>query len=405
MKTLSKYILLLSISILFHSCSNNFTNEQEQVLKEFLNTSFYGQSDTKFSEDIVYNYARLSFELSKNKELKFTYRRRSYSSFANIIDIQKGNVELGYDNEGNFIEIKLYNEEGTLLPTIEFKIDKDSIVPLLSERLASRKLVKDFKDKRKIKQARNSNAEAIERLDEKKYILSPLWSEDYKKSRTHIGSIFINDNAGSIKLIEEYDESLIQRTGHLDGKFTQNIEKEKILHFFKEGFRIFDTNIYEMKDILLDTSIYAANPRAESKLRMLSNTYVNEFGGESFNFLFGKVADIGFYEKMGSIKVPSAKQISMNSVQVIDKFVGLEQITEYNAYGLPYDTWYLDVIVSTSSEEQSENIIDRYAIFEVTYGDKDYLYLSKWYFKSPIQGLNYALSGGSYNNDYIIIAN
>jgi len=385
-------------------CSD-FSEEQESVIKEFLNTSFYGQKEGEFSQESFYSYVRLSFTIGEDNNLKYTYNGRAYASYMNSNYEESGDVKISYNEDGDdHIEIELLKESGDHFRTIDFVIKKDSIIEKLKKRTLNREIIRSFKDNRKIKQSYNCYAEQIEEMTSgsSRTVLSYLWNEDYK-SIEYIGKIFFNENTGSLDLMEEYDESIIDRPSFF---FNDKLEKNQILKFLKNGFEIYDTNIYDKKEILSLNEIYSSKPISpeENNWTYARVKYVNEFPGDDLKFLFDDTWDFGFTEWIGGTGYYRSRVVSMNDPSVKEKYVGFRERNEYNDYGFAYSTWYMDIMMKTSHENSEHNIIDTYKIFEIE-NKKDkkekYLLLSRKYLTSPNESSTAGYGG--YNNDYIIL--
>ena len=149
---LIKIFYLLSL-LMITGCSD-FSEEQENSIKNYLNTSFYGQTDVVFSQETFTCYVRLSFTLGEENDLKYSYIQRTYASYMNSEAVESGDVKISYNEDGkDRIEIELLRESGDSFRTIDFEIEKDSIVKKLKQRTLDREIIRSFKDDRKIKQS------------------------------------------------------------------------------------------------------------------------------------------------------------------------------------------------------------------------------------------------------------
>ena len=385
-------------------CSD-FSEEQDKVIKEFLNTSFYGQKEGQFSQEPFYCYVRLSFTLGEDNDLKYSFTRRSYASYMNQINEESGDVKISYNEDGDgYIEIELLSESGDHFRTINFEIEKDSIVKKLKQRTLDREIIKSFKDDRKIKQCYYCYAEHIEEKtsNSSRTILSHLWNEDYKSSIEFIGDIYVNQNTGSIYLMEEYDESMIDRPSFF---FDDKVEKNEILRFLKNGFEIYDTNIYNKQRILSSNEIFSTNPMSPEKhIYPYYPGYENEFPGDDLKFLYDDTWDLGYDENVNGFSRKRSRVVSMNDPSVEEKYVGFKEGKGYTLYGIAYSTWYLEVMLKTSDENSEHNIIDTYKIFEISNREdqeEKYFLLMRKTLTSPNQSTSDGF--GDFNNDYIIL--
>ena len=400
---LIKIFYLLSL-LMITGCSD-FSEEQENSIKNYLNTSFYGQTDGVFSQETFTCYVRLSFTLGEENDLKYSYIQRTYASYMNSEAVESGDVKISYNEDGkDRIEIELLRESGDSFRTIDFEIEKDSIVKKLKQRTLDREIIRSFKDDRKIKQSYACYAEQIEEntSGSSRTILSYLWNEDYKSSIEYIGDIYVNKNAGSIDLMEEYDESMIDRPSFY---FKDNLEKNEILKFLKNGFEIYDTNIYDKKEILSSNEVYSSKPISpEEHNYPYSPGYENEFSGNDLKFLYDDTWDFGFTEYIESSGYRRSRVVSINDPSVKKKYVGLKEVTRYNDYGFAYSTWTIEVSLKTSHENSELNIIDSYKIFEISNREnpnEKYLLLMRKYLTGPNEGTTHGYGG--FNNDYIIL--
>ena len=400
----NNFFLIITSLFIITGCSD-FSDEQEVVIKEFLNTSFYGQKEGEFSKEPFYNYVKLSFTLGEDNELRYTYTGRAYASYMNTRYKESGDVKISYSEDGyDHIEIELISESGESFRTIDFVIEKDSIVKRLKQRTLDREIIRSFKDDRKIQQSYNSLSESIEENSSgsSRTLLSYLWNEDYKSSTEYIGDIYFNQNTGRIDLMEEYDESMIDRPSFY---FNDNLEKNEILKFLKNGFEIYDTNIYDKKGILSSNEVYSSIPISPDEHNYPYHPgYENEFPGDDLKFLYDDTWDFGFMKRRGSSGYPRSRVVSINDPSVKKKYVGLKKKWEYNDFGIAFSTWIIEVSLKTSHENSEFNIIDSYKIFEIWNSknrEEKYLLLMRKYLTSPYLGTDGGYGG--FNNDYIIL--
>ena len=419
MKPTYRFYVLFTLTLLsLFGCSPDFTDEQSSIISEFLNTSFYGEKDGFFSNSNTYSYVRLSFDKSENDELTYKYTGATYTSFMNTRYRDSGDVGLSYDDKRSRIIIELLNQDGDV-DEIEFKINKDSIVKNLKERILYRQRVKEFKDNRKIKQAFNTNSEFISnKTTDENVIVGPLWNVDYRNNFRNLGEISFGGRVGNVDLIEEYDESFKDRP-----KISKTMvvrKKKEILDFFKKGFRVYDTNILEKSDILNATELLSAKPRGKEKSVFREEGYVHEFDSNQLDFLIDKTWDLTYEETDGSSSRLKSKKISIDDETVIDKSIGLYEGREPDGYGFYNDILYLDVIISFKTDKEitwyngdtyvkkfmNHQLTERYGLYW-DYGTREnFLILIKKNITYPHGGYtkNLEVSDyGSYNNDYIIL--
>lgn len=420
MKPICRFYVLFTFTLLsLLGCSPDFTDEQSSVISEFLNTSFYGQKDVFFSDQNTYSYVRLSFDKSENDGLTYKYTGVTYASFMNTRYRDSGDVVLSYDDKRSKIIIELLNQDGDF-KDIEFRVEKDSIIKNLKERILYRQRVKEFKDNRKIKQSYGITSEFISKytLDEN-VIAGPLWNVDYRNNTFSLGEIRFGGKVGNVDLIEEYDESFKDRPKF--PRIGDVTEKKGVLDFFKKGFRVYDTNILEKSDILNVTEILSAKPRSKEKSVFREEGYVHEFDSKHLDFLIDKTWELTYLVDPLDENDYRSKKVSIDDETVIDKSIGLYNKKEPDGFGFYNDRLYLDVIISMKTDKKIEwydgdtyeekfmnhQLTERYKLYWGS--DMKFLILIKK--NITHRGLPHGASrkklevsrAGSYNNDYIIL--
>jgi hypothetical protein len=369
--------LLVVLFLFFLSSCSDFSDSESEKIKELLKDEWFGSGATSVDGIPTYSYLKLVIFENSSGELRYKWDQstlsKDYTSSPGISNAGiEGLVKFSYNKDEQNIQIDLYDND-KVFRSGSFKIQRDSIVKTLTDRIKERKDLREFYNQRKIQQTFDGTAEYIENMvqNSNKTILGQLWNDNYTGvDKPEITGISGYSGRMSFNLTEVYNESNIKR--ELDGKISNELERSDInyvLNKFKNGFKVYDANIIESKEVWNNDKLYTSTISGKPKDKY-GKGYIYRIDGSDFDFLFGK------YSKNG-LKTFKGENGEEN---IVDRYISIRNDTESDPY-------YLVVIVETKSMQDvitggsggkttkmmvtEQNVIDTYLINKFIYSDNE----------------------------------
>ena len=394
--------LLILLFICFLSSCSDFSDPESEKIKELLKDEWFGWEATSVNGIPTWSYLKLNIFENNSGELQYKWDQstlsKDYTSSPSISKaVLEGSVKFSYNKDEQNIQIDIYDND-KIFRSGSFKIQKDSIIKTLDNRIKERKNLREFYNQRKIQQTFDGTAEYIkDRVrNSKKTILDQLWNDDYVGvDKSEITGVFGYSGGMYFNLTEVYNESNIKR--ELDGKISNELKKSDInyvLNKFKNGFKVYDANIIESKEVLNNDKLYTGTISDKPK-DDYGKGYIYQIDGSDFDFFFGK------YSKNG-LKTFKGENEEEN---IVDRYISIRNDTESDLY-------YLVVIVETQSMKDvhtggsgdkptrmmviTQNVIDTYLINKFIYSDNEdpMIYLRRFMKKNIV---------GEYSKFYYLI--